>query len=146
MRKQVVAFTGILALGLALIGAGCGGDDAPSKSEYIADADAICKQGDKEIDAAADETFSQNQRPSNAEIVSFGEETVIPNVQGQIDDLRDLTPPDGDEDTVNAIYDSAQEGLDQIEEDPAVLAGRGADPFAEANRLAKDYGLTECGG
>jgi hypothetical protein len=143
MRRHVVAFTGILAL--ALVGAGCGGDDAPSKSEYIADADAICKQGNTEIDAAAEDTFTQGQQPSREEIVGFAEDEVIPNIQGQIDELRDLTPPDGDEDTVNAIYDAAQDGLDRIEEDPALLAERGANPLAEANRLAQDYGMKVCG-
>jgi hypothetical protein len=146
MRRHVVACTGILALALALVGIGCGGDDAPSKAEYIADADAICKQGEKEIEAAAEETFAQNQQPSDAEVVSFAEKTVVPNIQGQIDDLRDLTPPEGDEDTVNAIYDAAQDGLDQLEEDPVLLTGRGADPFAEVQGFAKDYGLEECGG
>jgi hypothetical protein len=163
--------TGLLALALAtgLIAAGCGDDDddtatttsSPtttagatgatgatgeplSKDEFITQADAICKAGDKKIDAAAQETFSGGQ-PSQAEQEQFVTEDVVPNIQEQIDGLRALTPPEGDEEEVSAILDSAQDAIDQTEADPGALTEGGDDPFSEANQLAEEYGLEVCG-
>lgn len=162
--------TALLALALAtgLIAAGCGDDDdetttSPtttttagatgatgatgeplSKEEFIAQADAICKAGDKEIDAAGEEFFSEGGSPGQAEEETFITETVIPNVQGQVDGIAALAPPEGDEDEVQAIVDAAQQAIDDVEADPSVLGTQG-DPFAEANQLAQDYGLKVCG-
>jgi hypothetical protein len=149
----------------ALVAAGCGGDDdddttaattgetavaggePPSKEEFIVEADAICKQGDREINQAGRETFGEEQ-PSQEEQEQFVTATVLPNIQGQLDGIRALTPPEGDEDEVAAILEAAQTAVDEAEQDPSALtqAGGGSDPFAEANRLAQDYGLTNCGG
>jgi hypothetical protein len=160
------------ALAAGLIAAGCGGDDDEtttaattpetgatgatgaaggeplSKQEFIAQADEICREGDRQIDQEAEEFFGDlEQDPGAAELEEFATATVIPNIQQQIDDLRSLTPPEGDEDEVSAILDAAQEGVDEIEADPAIL-DEGPDAggaFAEANRLAQGYGLKECG-
>jgi len=165
--------TALLALALAagLIAAGCGDDDDTttaatttsttttagatgatgatgeplSKDEFIAQADAACKAGDKKIDAAADETFS-NGNPSQEEQEAFVTDDVIPNVQDEVDAIGALTPPEGDEEEVAAIVDAAQAAIDEITADPSTLTEQGAgDPFAEANQLAKDYGLEVCG-
>jgi hypothetical protein len=140
----------VLAAGIAavLVAAGCGDDDedtttaaAPTKQEFIEQGDAICEEGDQEIDAAGQETFSGG-RPSPEEQQQFITETVVPNVQGQIDDLRALTPPEGDEEQVNQILDTAQEELDALEQDPQ--AGFMGEPFAQAEKLLKDYGFEVC--
>jgi hypothetical protein len=76
----------------------------------------------------------------------FSSETLIPVVQTEIDGLRDLNPPSEDKDQVTALLDEAQATLDKVKEDPAALILVKPDPFAKANQLAKDYGLTECAG
>jgi hypothetical protein len=159
--------TALLALTLAagLIAAGCGDDDDDttaatttsttttagatgeplSKDEFIAQADAACKAGDKKIDAAADEVFS-NGNPSQADQEAFVTDDVIPNIQEEVDGIAALTPPEGDEEEVAAIVDAAQSAIDEITADPSLLTEQGAgDPFTEANQLAKDYGLEVCG-
>lgn len=148
--------TGALLLvgGAALIGAGCGDDDedttaassAPlSKQEFVQQADQICADGDAEIDQAAQETFAQG-RPSPEEEEAFITDTVIPSAQRQVDGLSALTPPEGDEEDAAAIVDAAQSALAEVEKDPAAVTEEGgsSDPFAEATKLAKDYGITEC--
>jgi hypothetical protein len=144
LRSLTLAGFALLAAGLLAAGCG-GGDDNLTKAEFLKQGNAICKKGDKEIDKAADKTFTSKQRPSDATITKFAEDTVIPNVQGQIDGLRDLNPPSDDEDQVNAILDEAQSTLDETKDDPTIFASN-QDPFKKANKLAKDYGLTECGG
>ena len=150
--------TGALLLvgGAVLIGAGCGDDDEeattaassapPTKEEFIEQADQICLDGNAEIEQAAEEAFSEG-RPSPEEEEAFFTDTVIPSVQGQVDGLAALTPPEGDEEEVAEIIDAAESALAEVEEDPAAIAeeeGSGEDPFAEATKLAEDYGITEC--
>ena len=67
-------------------------------------------------------------------------------MQNQLDQIRALGIPPGDEEQVNAILDAAQEAVDKLQADPSVVIEQNTpDPFAEANKLAKDYGLSTCG-
>jgi hypothetical protein len=161
----------VLALVLAagLIAAGCGDDDdettaasvpttttsgatgatgatgeALTKDEFIKQADAICASGDKTINEAFDALGPGE--PSGQEQEQVITDTVVPEVQGEIDGIRALTPPAGDEEEVGAILDAAQSAVDEVKADPSLLTEQNAeDPFKEANQLAKEYGLKECG-
>lgn len=143
--------TCLLAAAAALVLASCGGDDdALSKSEYITKADAICKAGEKKLEALG-EDLGEDGQPSPAELKDFAGEAVS-ILNDQIEDLRDLPAPEGDEETLDKIYDAADEGAEKIEEAAddedaaAKLFGSESNPFEEADKLAEDYGLEECGG
>ena len=147
--KALWLAAGLLAVGL--IAAGCGGDDdngaddggeALSKEDFVAQANQICEDGNAVFEQAGDEL---GENPSPEEIESFATDTLVPNVQDQIDDIRDLGIPEGDEDEVNAILDDSEEILGEVEDDPSQITG-GGDPFAEVNPRLRDYGLTECAG
>ncbi len=60
--------------------------------------------------------------------------------------MERLGAPSGEEAEVEAITDAAGEAVEKGEEDPAALTSEKADPFAEANELAREYGLVRCGG
>ncbi len=132
---------------VAMAAIGCGGDDdeALTKAQFLKQGNAICAKGNKEIDAAANKTFEKGQEPSKAQVTNFAEDTLIPSVEGQIDGLRDLSPPSADEDQVNKILDEAESALDETKDDPSVFADN-KDPFKKANQLAGQYGLKECSG
>jgi hypothetical protein len=145
----------LAVLTLAVFAAGCGnGDDSAAsitKSEFLAQGNAICKQGNQEIDSdfeafAKENDLQQNDGLTDAQATEASEEILIPNVQDQVDQIRELGAPDGQEAQVDAILAAAQKGIDDLEADPTLLAQNGADPFAEANKLAKDYGLAACAG
>lgn len=153
MRRTTI---GVLAASaaLALGAAGCGGDDeesstvdsaaAPlSKEDFIAQADQICVDGDEAIDAAGQEAFASGE-PSDEELTQFFTETVLPNISDQVAEIRALGVPEGDEDEVAAILDSADQSVEDATADPGSLTGEGDGPFAETNQLATDYGLEEC--
>jgi hypothetical protein len=161
MRARFMIALAAVIAGAVLAGCG-GGDDstttvgatgtsgeqgaALSKSEFLAQGNAICEKGDKEIDAAGSKIFTQSQAPSQATQEKFVTDTVVPNIQGQIDGLSALSPPSGDEDQVQAILDAAQSALDKVKADPSLITQQAqSDPFAEANRLAQAYGLDKCG-
>ena len=165
MRLRLAVPLAAMVAGLIVL-AGCGGGDDTSstsagasgtsgeqgasltKSEFLAQGNAICENGNQEIQAAGKKLFTQSQPPSAAEQEKFATDTLIPSIQEQIDGIKALTPPAGDEDQVNAITDAAQSALDKAKADPALLTDQGgqSDPFAEANKLANAYGLDKCAG
>ena len=134
------------ALATGLIAAGCGDDDdesggsSLSKDEFIVKANDICTKGTTELNQAAEETLGAGQQPSPAEEEEFVRETVVPSIQGQIDDIRELVPED-EADEVNGILDEAELLLQDLEEDPSGAQG---DPFAEVNDDLTEYGLSAC--
>ena len=153
--KRLSATVAAVLAASAIAAAGCGGDDDDSdsglktsdlsKSEWIAQADQICASRDEEIDAQADTFFSgasESKQPSQAQIEKFTREVAIPGIQAQVDGLRELGAPEGDEEKVEAIIDAAQKGVDEAEQDPNALQGGALD---EATTLAKEYGLEACG-
>ena len=147
MRSRLsggLLLTAILSVGVIAVGCGGGGDNL-TKAEFTTQGNAICKKGNQEINKEANKTFTKGQQPSKAEIEKFATDTVVPEVQKQIDGLRDLNAPSADEDQVNAILDEAQSANDKAKADPTIFASNG-DPFKKANQLAKSYGLTECAG
>jgi hypothetical protein len=160
MSKRAV-FAALCAC-CALVGVGCGSDDkksdsggggassttAPSisKSEFIAKADAICKKGDDAINAAGAKVFPRGKEPSKEQVQQFATDSVVPALQGEVDQIRALGAPAGDEDTIDAMLKSVQEGVDQIKGDPSILTQQETpQPFKDANAKAKAYGLKVCG-
>jgi hypothetical protein len=151
----------VVAAVAAIAIAGCGGGSsssttgasgasgaqgaALSKSEFLAKGNAICAKGNREINAAGKKIFTQSQPPSQAAEEKFVTGTVIPNVQSQINGIKSLPAPSGDESQVQAVVGAAQSALDKVKQDPSLITQRGSDPFAQANKLANAYGLTKCG-
>jgi TRAP-type uncharacterized transport system substrate-binding protein len=165
MRNRVAPLAALVCAAFALGVVGCGGDDDSStttiaagvsgatgvtgapltKEEFIKQADAICKTGNDTVDQAAEQVFG-GQQPTPEQVEQVANDTVIPAIQQEHDDIAALTPPAGDEDEVQAILDALSSALDAVKADPQVLvASDNAGPFAEANQLAQDYGLKVCG-
>jgi hypothetical protein len=143
----------------AMLAAGCGDDDdgdggsssqTLSKQEWIRQADQICAKANREREQQSRKFFGgapAGQEAPPAQIEKFGEQVVYPSLQKQIDDLKALPPPDQDADQATAIVDAAQQGLDELEQNPEELAKGGASTaFEKTEKLAGDFGLDECAG
>ncbi len=128
----------LLATGAA---AGCGGEEALTKSEFLKQGNAICAKGSKKIEDGAKKLG--DGKPSKEVVTKFAEDTLIPSVEDQLSELGDLKPPKADEDKVKKILDAADEALTKTKDDPTVLTSSD-DPFKEANKQAEAYGLTKC--
>jgi hypothetical protein len=127
-----------------LLAVGCGGGgESISKEDFIEQADEICAAGSEELDAILDEL--EPATPTSDDIAEFLRDDYVPNIRAQIDDIRELGFPEGDEDELDAILDDSESVLDDIEEDPQTAVQQ-ANPFAEVNQQLQEYGLTECGG
>jgi hypothetical protein len=155
LNTRLIALLAALTT-IALLVAGCGSSDdrttdsagdaaAPTKAEFIKEANAICTSGNKEIEngfeeLAEEEGFSEKKPPSEEFQEEAIETVVIPGVQSQLDEIRALGFPD---DEAEAIVDSAEEDLEEAEDDPKTLGE--TDAFKETNKEARAYGLSVCG-
>jgi hypothetical protein len=146
MNKKLLTFVTLLSV-TVLFAAGCGGDDdsssdepAPTKAAYIADADAICEAGQSDFEAIVKDLPNDIEAPESQAAIS---DEIVPLYRDQIEQLRALTPPEGDEEATARIYDAVEEAVDKVEEDPSALDE--VVTFEEANTLATDYGLEVCG-
>jgi hypothetical protein len=132
----------------ALLAAGCGGGDETQSTEaWIEQADGICATAEEDLNQAVEDQFGGNAPPDDAEQEQFVTDEVIPSLQGQHDEIADLSAPEGAEEQVDALLAALQSGIDALEADPASIQAAGADaPLAEANQKADELGLTDCGG
>lgn len=134
--RPLVALSMALTLGLV----GCGGDEADpiSRSDFIDQGNAICAAGN----LAVDEIGKSIDPNDEDQLLTAIQEQVVPLVRSQIDDLRDLGYPDGDKETLSAMYDDTVEVLDAWEDDPALALDD--ERMGPINERLGDYGLTEC--
>lgn len=157
-RKLAGAAITMLLAGLA---AGCGSDDgedanttpaapALSKADFIASADAICTAKDEQIEPAAARLRDAGRRAGGRLAVplveQFLEKTSLPAYETMLGKLRALTPPKGDEKTIDGYVAALANAIDTVRADTETYAKNGApDPFDGANDRARDYGMKVCG-
>jgi len=152
MRGTALAATLVFGLGAA----GCGSSKSKSnktststpaitKAAFLKQGNAICKRGNQQIAKAANTLFPRTgPKPSKARMTKFATSTVVPSLQSQINQIKALGTPAGDQTKVNAIVSSAQSALDKGKKDPALLTSNGSSPFKKTNQLSRSYGLKTC--
>ena len=145
----------VLALTWWLLGAGCGGDDPetfspvvtepPTKVEFLREADEICFAAEAQIEAAGDDIFDGRGEIDAAEVRRVSLAVVVPALRAEVAAIGALEPPEGDEAEIQAILDATEEGIAQIQADPAALLDGPPAALRRAQRLAEAYGSRECG-
>lgn len=130
---------------LAALAAGCGGssDAAPlKKSQFVAQADAICVTAQEEREAQGKEMADQGADADSSEDPEEVMQEILEPVEKMTDELSDLGPPKGEEKQVEAIVAAYEEGSEALEADPGGPDSVSA--FDKANKLATEYGLSDC--
>jgi hypothetical protein len=149
VRRRSLA--GLVAIGATAFIAGCGGgSDSLSADDFRSQADAVCADSEREIDALTDPT-------SNDQVLAYLR-AALPVQQAQLDRLRELDPPEELQDDFDSAVglleqqiDAADAAADRIEagEDPeAVLTEAGPNIESlgdQADERAQALGLTVCG-
>jgi hypothetical protein len=145
----------------ALIPAGCGGGGGEetaqiSRSAFVEKGSAICvatrrgirsdfeaftkgKQG-KEVERAE----KANELTPEEAAAQVGEEIIVPAMRQELEELRALGVPPGDDDKVTALLVAFEEGVEKAEKHPERAATVGTEAFGESGRVAGDYGLEGC--
>ncbi|MEZ5061595.1 MAG: hypothetical protein R2700_08815 [Solirubrobacterales bacterium] len=141
MVRKVLALgaAAAIAVGFAACGSDDGGGDTAtdtttiSQDEFVTQANQICAQGNKDLQGG----------PQNGVFESFVTDTFIPNIQGQIDAIRALGAPEGQEEQITQFLDDAENDLDSLKSDPSSLS---ENSFKKVNQEAAALGLDECAG
>jgi hypothetical protein len=157
-KPRKLSQRGLLAFALsALLIVGCGGDGdssgtsgladgpAPTKGAFIAAGNAICGKADARQAAAykvyLKETGEDKSKTGEEEVVV---EVGLPAIRTEIEELRQLRAPAGDEDEIAGMLDEVEAAVKESEKKP--LSVYTADtPFKAPEEEAKKYGLTKCG-
>jgi hypothetical protein len=124
----------------------CGG--GLSKEEFIEAADELCEK--------ADQRSQELQPPTNPQALRVFVERAEQITRRLVEDLRELEPPEEDRHTIERMIDKIEEAIGYL---PAIekaarlsdvaaiqqLGARLQAAAAEANDLARDYGMKKCG-
>ncbi|WP_148615073.1 hypothetical protein [Nocardioides rubriscoriae] len=111
----------------------------PTKDEFVTRANEVCAAGNGELATAGADVDPQDPDA----VAAFATDVLVPNVRGQLEDIRALGFPEDDAELLDSTLTDASTALDEIEADPTLLTGD-ENPFAEVNTALTDYGLTEC--
>jgi hypothetical protein len=150
MKRRIGAGFASLALAGTIVAgtAAAAFTDSLSSGEFKKQANAICAEGNQQIDTAAEQVFaglSENQEPSPEQVAAFAT-VAVPNVKQQVEDVAALQPPKSLKAKVKKLVKTARAAVAKVEANPSLLADEKNDPFAATNKQAKKLGLKECAG
>lgn len=165
-RKLVLALFAVLALAAVVAGCGGGGSsssstssasdngstdsagEAPTKAVFIKEADAVCSKAEDELVEEVKDFAKENgiplgkEEPSEDQQAELFRAVILPNIGRQAEEIAALTPPEGDEGTIEDLTDTLSEEVAEAEEESGPPA---EDTLAGATKMAKAYGLKSCG-
>jgi hypothetical protein len=148
-RARSAVFLAFLIGAMGLAAAGCGGGtDRLSREELIEEADATCAEFDQRVEEV--------DEPESLDDIERYVQEIRPIVEEGTDELDALEPPEELQDEYDDWIAATRSGVDRFDELEEAAAsgdeqriqevlqgaGEGGD---EANRLAQEIGLQECG-
>jgi hypothetical protein len=145
--KVWLVAVGILAV---LVAAGCGGGDdettALTKSQFISQGNALCKEKEQERLNEINKkvaALKPNETFSDAKQTKMVETIIIPNYEELISEMEELGAPEGDEAQIEKITAAMKDTQKKLEEDPeeAIFS---VQMFEKPNKLLEAYGLKSC--
>jgi hypothetical protein len=166
----VLARVSVLCAFLALIVvvAGCGGGGSSTeetneitKASFIEEADSQCGEYQAEvapikIELEALEKVAEPESPENEKQIGELLREAGGYAESELESIRELGVPQGDEATIEKLLDTAEEGNALVGEGAAALEEGDTQRFGElaaegeainhrATKLAENYGLKVCG-
>lgn len=148
------------AAAIAVFAMGCGDDDdgggasAPgdagaaeplSKAEYLAQAKAICEQERREVLENLD-AYRQRVGQINPEDVGVQgvEEVLLPEFEDEVERLRELGAPKGDETRIEAFLTAKEEAIETVRQRGLSANRELLGAFRRPDGMARSYGFESC--
>jgi hypothetical protein len=114
-----------------------------SKAAFIAQADAICKQGNDALNSGGPPGSTPVQEKD------FVQKRLMPAFRQELTQLRALHPPTADQAAITKMLDDLQQGLDEFQKnanaDIKSAFSKTPQGLKDATAEAKAYGLVTCG-
>jgi hypothetical protein len=130
----------VVVAAIAVGAAGCGGDDGPSKEQFVANANAICKRHYVTISAAASKLLAGGRLPSPRQFGKLAQETILPQNTPQIAELRAVKPSEAQAAAYRAWLDDSEALKARLMRNPALI--QDAKALAAVNGQADALGLS----
>lgn len=146
----------VAALCLAACGDDDGGGDGQglTKAEFIRQADAICGETDEDLKTIQAELdrLGTSDFGKSADLIR----DIVDRVEVELDDLRALTPPEEDAESVDETFDFVEDQLPLLRDLADATERQDADAIQslteelargqdQTQEFAQDYGFKECG-
>lgn len=127
-----------------------GADGYLSRAEFVEAANMVCahvrEENEEDLERFYEEReLDPDQQLSAAQLRELGEESVLPNAFKQTREVINLGPEHRKfEDEGEAAMKAFLLAIEEGEGDPGQVAADPEQWFAEANRLVRNFGFTEC--
>lgn len=147
MHKAIV---GLLIAGtLALVVAGCGGDDdsSISKQEYDQQIELICNQVLQDREEYTDKIGREQEQTRQKTDEKDLEQTIFDLIaiyQRGTAEIADLGLPEEDEKKAEELIKAREEAAARVEADPVGSLRTGNNTFDKANKAAEDLEAKSC--
>ena len=147
--------TGLAVLAATALAAGCGGEDEEplSKAEFVKQGNKNCSTFEEEVGKDAEKAFAGMQSAQDLTPDKAREffDVALPKFNDAVNELDGLVPPEGDEETVQAIVEAGKTDAQKIEDakdDDEAIVGFVVENSAtpDFDEKARAYGLDSCGG
>lgn len=152
MKRQGAALIlGVLVV-TAIVVAGCGSSDSSStasltKSEFIKQAEVICKKGDVEIERGLQRVVAKSG--SSGSLDSAGQEeavtvVLLPSFQTQVERIDAIGTPEESGEEAAEIVEGVETAITEAEADPTVILVSAKSPLRAPKEQAANYGFKTC--
>jgi hypothetical protein len=128
--------------------AGCGGggeDSTLTKSQFVSQANALCKKGEEErlkifqSEAQKLSPKEQKEQPKQEEVILAG----LGAYEKAAEDISGLNAPAGEQKEVEDLVAAMEEAADRVKANPGTALVSGL-PFKKADEAAEKIGLQDC--
>ncbi len=153
----VVALMAMMVVGAVFMG-GCGGGDDTAettvtitKAEFVRKADTICRDAREAIISGSVPKLEKvvgtpKQQSLESELIPS---LLIPTLEKEVEDLRALGAPAGDEAEIEKILRLTEGAIEEAKTEPETFIQgstykEGSEHFGEAYELSLKYGMKEC--
>lgn len=157
--RTITLLVTLVAVGVLAVG--CGDDSSSgssddgaietsslSKAEFVKQANAICAEGNEDLFTQLGTYLNKNASSSKdpEEVAADAmRQAVLPGVEGQIEEIRELGAPSGDEEQIEAFLAAQESSVESLEQQRSISLNTDvSSAFKRAGQLAQRYGLQEC--
>lgn len=133
----------LLLLALASIGCGSGGSSEATMpiAQYGKKADLICSAAANEQGPLA---VAFLRRHPNADQGAMVEVAVIPPLEKEISEIKNLDLPRGQEAQAEAFIKAVETAIEEVDKNPKSALPEKGNPFDDANELGRKLKLGDC--